>query len=121
MCQIGPSSSIFFYQRAGLVVSEAQPGVPSDMAIVAILILYTCRPRPPCCNHRFPVPFSRGPRGVRSICFYTGGSAHQCPALFGELQHQKPLKRLVIAVSPLPGIFAFDESAALYIIYNPTH
>jgi hypothetical protein len=39
MRQIGPAGSISFNHCASLIISKAQPGVPSDMAIVAILIL----------------------------------------------------------------------------------
>lgn len=45
MRQIWPSGSILLYQRAGLVVSQAPPGIPSDMPIIAIFIFDTCRPR----------------------------------------------------------------------------
>src|SRR5260370_14478342 len=103
---------------AQIFCAECSTEEPSTQYFRSIIqrnyhIFDTCRPRPPCLGHGFPVPFFQNTRGARSIRFYTGGSSHKCPSLFGELQHQKALQFLAIAVSALPGIVAFDESAAL--------
>src|SRR5258708_5399849 len=116
MWQVLTRCMILFDQGPCLVISQAQPGIPSNVAILAQLALDACRPRPPCCNHGFPVPFFEDTRNARTIGFCTGGSSHKCPALFGELQHKKPLKGFAIAISTLPGIFALNESAALQSI-----
>src|SRR5258707_7632169 len=109
MRQVWPTGSIFFYQCTSLVVPQAQPGIPTDVSTITVLILDTCRPALPCLSHRAPVPFAQRPRRARSIGFRAGGRSHNRPPLFGDLQHEKAIERPIPIAAPV-WIFAIDES-----------